>query len=53
MQVDKAHGGVPHGEKEAQDWAVSSSQLSRHFMVKHVRHQLAVSLKRLYAIIHA
>ena len=36
MQVDKAHGTVAHDEKGATDWAVSSSQLTRQFLVKHV-----------------
>ena len=36
VQVDKSHGVVRHVEREVQDWAVSSSQLSRQFMVKHV-----------------
>ena len=30
------HGVVPHGEREATDWAVSSSQLARQFLIKHV-----------------
>ncbi|KAA6417737.1 MAG: 5 -3 exoribonuclease 1, partial [Trebouxia sp. A1-2] len=34
-KVDKVHGVVPHGEREATDWAVSSSQLTRQFLIKH------------------
>ena len=35
-QVDKAHGPVPHDERGATDWAVATSQLTRHFLIKHV-----------------
>ncbi|DBA92644.1 TPA: hypothetical protein ACH3X1_002861 [Trebouxia sp. C0004] len=34
-KVNKVHGTVPHGEREATDWAVSSSQLTRQFLIKH------------------